>query len=215
MPMEDIITSYLVQKKECSLPHLGSFKVIRHLPEIDPAANQIAAPVDEIIFSQPADNISGGLVQYMSSLESTSYADAEEKIILWCLNKKISLDRKAKIVLEPFGSLSADESGHIVFNRKKATCFYENLTASEITRLDAEHYELAKEKAPSGEADRPSGETPVKQKAGGKIIAIIVAAIALAILIYYFTRHPFTLQGISNHSTFEVKPLVPTYQLSK
>ena len=78
--MQDLITSYLIQAKDCSLPGIGNFKIITIPANIDVANKQMLPPSDKIIFSERTDKISDELIKYIAYKENIEEAAAKEKI---------------------------------------------------------------------------------------------------------------------------------------
>src|SRR5690348_17614013 len=103
--MQDIITSYIIQKRECSLPHLGSLKFIRHHAVLDVADKKLSAPAEETVFNESSNQVSPSLIEYVSLVENISTNEAEEKINTWCLNQKMMLDNNGELVFESLGAI--------------------------------------------------------------------------------------------------------------
>ena len=121
--MQALITSYLIQKKECNLPLLGHFRIKTKPADLDIANKQIFPPTDEILYSEFAANLSGDLITYISNLQKISLDEAEMKINNWCHYAKEKLDSGEKIIFTSIGSLQKDAVGNIFFQRKKAIVF--------------------------------------------------------------------------------------------
>ena len=63
--MEKIIASYLVQKRECSLPGIGHFRIITKPAELDIANKELLPSTDEIIFKEDEVHLRKDLVSYV------------------------------------------------------------------------------------------------------------------------------------------------------
>ena len=127
--MQALITSYLIQKKECNLPLLGHFRIKTKPADLDKANKQIFPPTDEILYSEFAANLSGDLITYISHLQNITRDEAEGKINNWCHYAKEKLDSGEKIIFNSIGSLQKDAVGNIFFQRKKGFSFYEPVSA--------------------------------------------------------------------------------------
>ncbi len=75
--MESLITSYLLQSKECVLPGIGSFQ-IKNIPAtfVD-GTNQLLPPSEEIIFKEEIFSQSSGIVQYIADKKKIEENEAE------------------------------------------------------------------------------------------------------------------------------------------
>jgi len=211
--MQSIITSYIIQKRECSLPHLGSLKFIRHHAVLDIADKQLSPPAEEIVFNESSDQLSPTLTEYVSSVENISTNEAEEKINTWCLNQRMILDNNGELVFESLGTIRTDASGKIFFKKKKGIIFYEPVKAEPVIRKDAEHTVLVGDKETTSSAMNEFYREEVPQeKDKWRIIALVAGIAAILILIFYFSTHSFSEKGISNQKTFDIKQPAPTYQ---
>ena len=82
--MQELITSYLIQKKECNLPLLGHFRIKTKPADFEKASKKIFPPTDEILYSEFAANLSRDLITYISNLQNITREEAESKINDWC-----------------------------------------------------------------------------------------------------------------------------------
>lgn len=211
--MQDIITSYIIQKRECSLPHLGSLKFIRHHAVLDVADKKLSAPAEEIVFNESSNQVSPSLIEYVSLVENISTNEAEEKINTWCLNQKMMLDNNGELVFESLGAIRNDRFGKIFFEKKNRITFYEPVKAEPVIHKDAEHTVLVGDKETTSSAMNEFYREEVPQEKGKwRIIALVAAIAAILILIFYFSAHSFSEKGISNQNTFEIKQPAPTYK---
>ena len=94
--MQALITSYLVQKKECNLPLLGHFRIKTKPADFEKANEQIFPPTDEILYSEfAAQSFSGPDYLYIG-LQKYYAEEAENKINNWCHDAKEKLDSEKK-----------------------------------------------------------------------------------------------------------------------
>ncbi len=127
--MQALITSYLIQKKECNLPLLGHFRIKTKPADFEKDNKQIFPPTDEILYSEFAASLSEDLITYVSGHQNITCEEAEEKINNWCNYAKEKLDLGEKIIFNSIGSLQKDAVGNIFFQRKKQYSFYEPVAA--------------------------------------------------------------------------------------
>lgn len=211
--MQELIASYLVQKKECSLPLLGHFRIKTKPAELDIANKKMFPPTDEILFNANANYLSEGLTEYVSAIQNINRNEAEEKISNWCLHAKAKLDAGEKIIFNSIGSIQKNAAGTIFFKRKKSINFYEAVPAERVIHKNAEHAVLV------GDRETTSGamneyyrdEEITKKKLYWKIWAILLLALSLLILFFYFYTHKFSETTIGNQSSFPVEEPGATY----
>ncbi len=215
--MQDIIASYLIQNKECHLPLIGSF-TIKEIPGLLDIANKKIVPsTDDIVFSEDENYLSNGLKNYISDLYNIPIQDAEEKINNWCLHAKVNLDSGGKLNFSSVGTLQKDEAGNIFFRKDQLTNLYEPVTAERVVHKNAEHAVLV------GDKETTSGvmnefyrdEVVNEKKVSWKILAIVLLAISLLVLFFYFYNHSFSEVGIFNQSSFPVQQPTATYLIPR
>jgi hypothetical protein len=215
--MQDLIASYLIQKKECHLPLLGNFVIRSGQAFLDIANKKMFPSTDEIIFSEDEDYLSEELKDYLSHLYNIPLYEAEEKINNWCLHTKIKLDSGEKIDFNSVGTLQKDAFGNILFEREKDINFYEPVTAERVIHKNSEHAVLVGDKETTSvvmnEFYRENVVT--EKKYAWKIWAAILFAISLLGLLFYFSNHSFSNDGIANHSAFPLRQPPATYLAPK
>jgi nucleoid DNA-binding protein len=209
--MEALITSYLIQKKECNLPLLGHFRIKTKPAEFDRTNKEIFPPADEILYSEFASKIPGDLVSYVSVLENISNYDAEEKIKSWCNSAKAKIDSGQKITFNSIGSLQKDAAGNIFFQRKKHVTFYEPVTAERVHRNDSHSVLVGENETTSAVMNEFYRDETAPGTSAWKIWAIVLFALSLLVLVFYFYTHEFSETGIGNHGSFSTQSPPPSY----
>lgn len=210
--MQALITSYLIQKKECNLPLLGHFRIKTKPADLDIASKQIFPPTDEILYSEFAANLSGDLITYISDLQNIPRDEAERKINSWCHYAKEKLDSGEKIIFNSIGSLQKDAVGNIFFQRKEGNSFYEPVSAEKIIYKNAEHSVLVGDReTTSGVMNEYYREEIIEKKLWWKLWAIILLAISLVVLFFYFYTHKFSENLIGNQASFPTQDPPASY----
>jgi CCDC81-like prokaryotic HU domain 2 len=215
--MEDSITSYLIQKKNCHLPLLGNF-IIRPVPaSLDIANKAISPSTDEIIFNDKGDYLSEELKNYISHLDKIPMHVAEEKINNWCLHAKVKLDSGEKIVFNSVGALQKNGLGNIVFQREKDLNFYELVIAERVIHKNAEHAVLVGDKETTSVVMNEfyRDEALTQKKSLWKIWAVVLLVISLLVLLFYFSNNSLSETGIANKSAFPVQQPSSAYSTLK
>ena len=71
--MQDLITSFIIQSKECKLAEIGKFTVITKPAKTDIANKQITPSFKEIHFNKREEKISDELVKYVADKKDNNY----------------------------------------------------------------------------------------------------------------------------------------------
>ena len=209
--MQTLITSYLIQKKECNLPLLGHFRIKTKPAELDIANKQIFPLMDEILYSEFTANLSGDLITYISNLQNITPDEAKEKINNWCHYAKEKLDSGEKIIFHSIGSLQKDAVGNIFFQRKNDISFYEPVSAERIHK-NAEHSVLVGDtETTSGVMNEFYRDEIIENKRWWKIWAVVLLAISLVVLFFYFYTHKFSEDLIGNQASFPTQDPPASY----
>jgi nucleoid DNA-binding protein len=204
--MQELITSYLVQKKECDLPLVGHFRIKTKPAEYDRTNQQMFPPTYEILYSEVAEKLSADLVTYVSTLQSISPDEAEAKINSWCHLTKEKLDSGNMVIFDSLGSLQKDAAENIFFRGKNAGNFYEPVSAQRVIHKNAEHPVLVGDKETTSVVmnefyrDDPAQKKPWWAK--WNVWSIVLLFISVIILVVHFYVHRFSETGIGNQSSF-------------
>ena len=198
--MEKIIASYLVQRKECSLPGIGHFRIHTKPAELNIANKEIVPPTDEVIFKEDEVHLRKDLVNFVSLQSKTHENYAAENINNWCIDTKEKLDAGEKIYFESVGSLQKDAAGNLFFHEKNDFLLFDIVPAERVIHKNEQHSVLVGDKETSSAAmnEYYKEDVPVQKKAWWKIWAIILFLLPLLILIVHFVGHSFTTSGIGN-----------------
>jgi nucleoid DNA-binding protein len=198
--MQALITSYLIQKKECNLPLLGHFRIKTKPADFEKANKKIFPPTDEILYSEFAGKLSADLITYVSDVRNITTGEAELKINNWCQHSKEKLDLGEKIIFNSIGSLQKDAAGNIFFQRKRGFSFYEPVSAATDKNLD---YRVTTGDAPVV-LNEFAGEEINQKRAWWKIWSIALVAVSLLVLVYYFYTSGFSEAGFGNQASVPI-----------
>ncbi|MEO7120592.1 MAG: hypothetical protein ABIY62_05815 [Ginsengibacter sp.] len=213
--MQDLIASYLVQKKECTLPLLGTFKIQSSSAALDIADKKIHPFKNEIIYSESADYVSPGLITYIAGVKNINYALAEEEINNWCLHTKMKLDSGEKINFPSVGNLVRNGRG-IFLETETGVNFFEPVLAERVIHKNDEHAVLVGDKETTSSAMNEfyrEDDNVVSKRISWKVWAIGLAAICLVTLLIYFSSSKTSETGIGNDSLFPVQQPTATYSI--
>jgi len=213
--MQDLITSFIIQSKECKLPQIGKFNVVVTPSESDIANKQITAPTFKIIFSPREEKISDGLIKYVAARKKIGIAEAVTEIQNWCGSIKAKLKNGEEILLAPLGSLKKGATGNLFVQTESSALFFEPVAAERVIRKNSEHAMLVGDKETTSSAmNQFYNEVIASKNQTWKIVAFILLVIALVLLFFYFYGHPFSISELGNHQKV-VPPSAPDTYFSK
>ncbi|MEO8820624.1 MAG: hypothetical protein ABI267_03835 [Ginsengibacter sp.] len=198
--MQDLITSFIIQSKECKLSDIGNFRVINNSAEPDIANKKISPAIDEILFSEREEKISDELVKYIATQNHISLEEALNDLKNWCAEAKIKLQNGEELLFEPFGFLKKGDSDNIFFHSYKKTELFEPVLAQRVIHKNSDHAVLVGDRETTSSAmNEYYQEVPPTAKGNTwKILAGIFLAIALFLLFLHFYKNPFALSTIGN-----------------
>ncbi len=212
--MQDLISSYLIQANECSLPVIGKISIITSSPQTDVANKKITPPEEKITFTTRADQHYEGLVKYISKKEKINETDAKEKLKDWCYQAKEKISAGEKIILHPFGFFEKNIVGAISFKSKNDLLFFEPVIAERVIHKNAEHTVLVGDReTTSSVMNQFLNEEDIIKDTRWKIAAIILLAIAVIILFVHFYIHSFSFSSTGNENQF--LPVTPAATYSQ
>lgn len=210
--MDKIIASYLAQKKECSLPGIGHFRISTKPAELDVANKEMYPPTDEIIFKEEDVHLRKDLVRYVSLQKKIHETDAAENINNWCVESIKKMDAGEKIYFDSVGTLQKNAAGNIFFSKKNEFLLYDIVPAERVIHKNEQHSVLV------GDRETTSGvmnefyreDVAAEKKQWWKIWAIALFILSIIILIIHFSRHSFTTPGVGNqmHLNAELPPVL-------
>jgi nucleoid DNA-binding protein len=211
--MQELLASYLVQKKVCNIPHLGCLRIKTKPAELDVANKQLFPPTDEILFNEIAgNNLADDLVEYVADHQHINTEQAEEKITNWCNNAKQKLDSGERVIFNAIGSLQKNATGNIFFQGVRTNNFYEAVSAERVIHENETHTVLVGDnETTSSVMNEFYREEIVETKSSWKIWAIVLLAISLIILIFHFYNHGFATSETGNQSSLPVFAPSATY----
>lgn len=212
--MQELITSYLIQNKECGLPLLGSF-LIKSKPVINDIPNkQILVAGSEIVFCEAGDYLHEKLISYCSRIKEIPEREAEKELQHWCLQEKLKLDEGSKTFFHSIGFLQK-ENGKVIFVKEEnLTNFFEPVAAERIIHKD-EHAILVGDRETTSTAMNEfyNDSSFIQKRFSWENAALILFIISLLMLAFYFYDHSFSENTIGNQSSFPPANPPATYDI--
>ena len=118
--MHSLITSYLIQCKECTLPGIGDLRIINTGASTDTANNQLLPPFEEVIFRTGSGTASSGLINYIAGKKQIPLAEAENVLNNFCKDWKEKIGAGERLIFKTLGSIHKSADGSVVFERERS-----------------------------------------------------------------------------------------------
>ena len=186
--MHSIITSYLLQAGECTLPGLGSFTIIQNAAVIDADRNTIQPPNSEIIFNSKNGSVSKDLIKYIAIKKGVNEEEAKLLITAFCNDWKERIKQGELLKFETVGSLKVNEDNDIYFTRDTNIQFLQPINAIPIA-TDISNA------PPSGDNIVVESHKPVSY---WKSIAMLLVIIALSVIFYWSYINHYSIKVFGN-----------------
>jgi CCDC81-like prokaryotic HU domain 2 len=205
MHMRNLITSFLLQSKQCALPHLGIFQIKMIPSKPDMANKQILPPYNEISFQENRHTDPGNLPNYIADKKNILIQEAKDELDIYCRAWKKKMNAGEKLYLDPVGWLQKNSDGHIYFEKTGNNSYWQPVSAERVLRQNATHNVLV--------GDRETTSTAMNQYYNGEVVfershwstwAIILTAIASSVLFFHFSNHSIATEGVGNQQHFVI-----------
>ena len=186
--MHYIITSYLLQAGECTLPMLGTFNIIQNPAVIDADSNTIQPPNAEIIFTTKNGSVSKGLIKYTAIKKGVNEEDSKLLITTFCNDWKERIKQGEILKFETIGSLKENEDNEIHFTRDNGIQLLQPIHAAAVAS-EIDNVRIA-DNEPITENTKP-GST-------WKYFATLLVTIALGVIFYWSYKNHYSIKAFGN-----------------
>lgn len=208
--MQELIASYLLQYKKCPLPGVGSLCIRRKEAVILTGEKRIAAPLEEITFSNDELN-ADDLHDFIAAQKGISTDEAAYQLGRYCdsLNQLQGSDKAA---IHGVGEFYRDADGSLGFTPVQISFGAADLLAEKVIHPDKAHAILVGDTETTNVAmNEYYAEEEPKAKSKWWIFALIIFAIAAGLIAYYLNDPAHTGSfGISHK--YEVDSVGKTYK---
>ncbi len=207
--MQELITSFIIQAKECKLPLIGKFRVVNTPAEPDIINHQLLPPVVEFLFTGKEDKVSDELVKYVATRKDINTNDALKEIKEWCSQANDRLRNEEEIIFQTLGTLKKGGSGNIFFHREVPVSLFSPVAAERVIHKNAEHSMLVGDRETTSTVmNQLLSETEDIKREPWKITTLILLCIAVIVLFLYFYMYSFSSSAIGNQG--KIVPLTPS-----
>ncbi|HUS03139.1 MAG TPA: hypothetical protein VMY77_15480 [Chitinophagaceae bacterium] len=216
--MHSLITSYLLQSKECILPGIGILKIIHTPASTDTNDNRILPPFEGIIFKNEDHSGSPGLVKYIAGKKHIAISEAEVQLDNFCQEWTEKINAGEKLHFETVGSIQKNTDGVITFEKENSLNFFQPLPVENVYHKAGQPIPVVEEAVlPEPDIvtqDVVTQEVVVERSYWG-FWALILLAIGFVLLFYHFKDHKMSGSNIGNQHKYRVESAGTMYQLSK
>ncbi len=203
--MRNLITSFLLQSKQCALPHLGIFQIKMIPSKTDRANKQILPPYNEISFTENIYADPGKLPNYIADKKNILIQHAKDELDIYCMAWNKKLDAGEKLYLDPVGWLQKNSDGHIYFEKTGNNSYWQPVNAVTVLHQDATHPVLVGDRETTSIAmNQYYNEEVVFERSHWGTWAIILIVIASPVLFFHFSNHAISAGGVGNQQHFVI-----------
>ena len=208
--MHSLITSYLLQSKECVLPGIGTLQILHTYATSNTANSLLLPPSEKIIFKKEEQSKSPCLVKYISAKKNIEQSKAEDLLNNFCKEWKEKINAGEKLNFETNGSIQKNVDGIIVFEKENIYNFLQPISVNDPYYKTEEPVAIDEEPTVSevfGEKD----EDVVIERSYWGLWALILLAIGSAIFFFHFKDIKLSGSTIGNQHHFTLDPPTATY----
>ena len=209
--MHSLVTSYLLQSKECILPGIGILQIIHTPASTDASTNRILPPFEGIIFKNVDHSKSPGLVKYIADIKNIEQVDAENLLIDFCKDWQEKINAGEKLKFETVGSIQKNADGVIIFEKVNAVNFLQPISVDQAYHKIELPEPITKQPAP--EVFEEADEDIVIVRSSWGLWALILLAIGAVMIFYNFKEHGISRSSISNQHQYPVDSAGATYTI--
>lgn len=214
--MYDALAKYLWERKNLSLPMIGSFKWEMQSAETDHAAESIASPKWNLTFvednNSSAVSATDHLTQWLAADQNITEQDSANRVNLFSTELKAKLKNGETITWPGVGNLVI-ENDQIIFNSEEEDFLpFKDIKANKIKRGDASYNYLVgdKETTTAKMRDDLIAESTTRRSGKGIWILLLVAVTLIAI---YFFRNGCNMASTGNNAKAPIEKTPETYKL--
>ena len=210
--MQLLLTSYLLQSKECILPGIGVLQIIHTPASTDTATNRILPPFEGIVFKKEDHSKSTGLVKYIADKKNIEQSDAESLLQNFCKEWKEKINAGEKLNFETVGSIQKNADGATIFQKENQFNFLQPITVTAAYHR-IEIPDTIVEKPAEPEVFEEADEDIVIERSYWGLWALILLAIGFVMAFYHFKVHGLSGSTIGNQHQYIIDSANATYTI--
>jgi hypothetical protein len=210
--MHSLITSYLLQSKECILPGIGILQIIHTPASTDGSAKRVLPPFEGIIFKKEDHSKSPGLIKYIGDKKNIEQREAEDRLNGFCKEWKEKINAGERLTFETVGSILNNADGIMVFEKENHFNFLQQIAVND-TYLKTEIAEPIVEEPAAPEVFEEVDEDIVVERSYWGFWALILLAIGAVVIFYNFKDHKLSGSTTGNQHQYHIDSATPTYTI--
>lgn len=198
--MLTVLNSYLIQHKRLSIPGLGTIYVENVPARTDFINKRILPPTYHYRFDKYFDAPDKEFFAYLALQHQVADYEAIKWYNEWAYELRNRIRNEDAVAWEGVGVLKKDISGEIAFEAAGAIPDYlDDAPAERVIRQDARHKMLVGDReTTSTEMTEVLATESHVERTNWWIYALIIAAVLLGILFFYFYHNGFTTASLGN-----------------
>ncbi len=210
--MHSLITSYLLQSKECVLPGIGVLQVIHTPASTDVPNNRILPPSEEIIFKKEDHSKSPGLTKAIAYKKDIEESKAENLLDNFCKEWEERINKGEKLTFETVGSIQKNADGVITFERGNIFNYLQPISVNNPYHRTEQPVSID-EAPPMSEVFEEKNDDVVVERSYWGFWALILLAVGSLMLFFHFKDHKLSGSTVGNQKRFAIDSAKATYNV--
>ncbi|MGI8584639.1 MAG: hypothetical protein ACR2KX_20815 [Chitinophagaceae bacterium] len=210
--MHSLITSYLLQSKECVLPGIGVLQVIHTPASTDVPNNRILPPSEEIIFKKEDHSKSPGLTKAIAYKKDIEESKAENLLNNFCKEWEERINKGEKLTFETVGSIQKNSDGVITFERGNIFNYFQPISVNGLYHRTEQLVSIDKAPPVSQVFEEKNDDVVVERSYWG-FWALILLAVGSLMLFFHFKDHKLSGSTVGTQNHFAIDSAKATYNV--
>ncbi len=195
--MQQLITAYLYEHKNCPLPSLGSLQLEPGHATYVAGENRILAPVSVVTLSSK-ELPTNSLVDYIAVHKKITALEASAMLGIFCEHLK-TLPLKGETVLPGSGTFHVDEDGQLQFiSETLPSAYFPEVAAERVIHKDVAHHMLVGDTHTNTTAMTEKLQEEHPKRSRWWIAAIVLFVLGLIALIFFYSQRGAFTSGNGN-----------------
>ncbi len=215
--MFDLLTRYLLENRKLLIPTVGMFELVEKKADADYAAESIAPPVWEAVFTENREvdtPDSEALVHWISSIAVITADEARQQFSTFTSELKQRLSKGEKVEWKSIGTLQ-ELGGRISFTAHEDRLSpFTPVTAKKILRDEPANHEtlVGHTLTTTSEMREKLRDRDLKRGRGNRVMWILLGGVLLATA-WYFLQNGCNKQATGNRQPVEATAPGDTYKI--
>lgn len=198
--MIEILNTYLVQHRSLSIPGLGTIYIEKTPAQTDFVNKQILPPSYHYRFDKFFDSPHKDFFHFLAGERQIPEYEAIKDYNEWAQDFRNRIRSEETIQWQGVGTLSQDAAGEISFAPQATiTSYLQPVPAERVVRTNSQHAMLVGDKETTNvEMTELLSEETYVEKESWWIYALIIAAVSLVAIFFYFNQNGNNVESTGN-----------------